>query len=88
MLLSKVCALDFRVGSFPCGRAVRSSLAKVPCEIIRDDLPYAPSNGPFTSTVTLSYLIICDWPVGQYIFETLVDAGREYDIDVDGFVFD
>ena len=93
MLLSKVCAINFGTAAFPNGRAVRSSLAKVPCEVIRDDLTSTPGNTasgiPSDSTgSTLSYLIICEQQIGQYIFETLIDAGSEYSIDVEGFSFD
>jgi heterotetrameric sarcosine oxidase gamma subunit len=88
MLLSKVCAINFGAAAFPCGRAVRSSLAKVPCEIIRDDLPHTPADGSSGSPPAPSYLIICDRPVGAYIFDALLDAGGEYNIDTAGFSFD
>ncbi|MGO9059612.1 MAG: sarcosine oxidase subunit gamma family protein [Candidatus Binataceae bacterium] len=94
MLLAKVCAINFAPAAFPNGRAVRSSLAKVPCEIVRDDLLLSghtiPRSGVAASPCaeTLSYLIICDRPVGQYIFDALMDAGSEFKIDIDGFSFD
>jgi heterotetrameric sarcosine oxidase gamma subunit len=86
MLLSKICGINLGAASFPCGRVVRSSLAKVTCEIARDDLPSTPG-GSFASTTVLSYLIVCDRPAGAYLFDALLDAGREYRIDVDGFSF-
>ncbi len=93
MLLSKVCAMNFGAAAFPDGAAVRSSLAKVPCEIVRDDLAGmrkdTVSGIPPDSTASiLSYLIIAERHIGQYIFETLIDAGSEYSLDVDGFSFD
>jgi heterotetrameric sarcosine oxidase gamma subunit len=87
-LLSKVCAINFAAAAFPCGNATRSSLARVPCEIIRDDLPVALGCHRSTSPATVSYLIMCDRPAGQYIFDALVDAGSEFKIDIDGFSFD
>lgn len=95
MLLSKVCAINFAAAAFPDGRALRSSLAKVPCEIVRDDIPLPghiihPSESAAApqSAAALSYLIICDRPVGQYIFDVLMDAGSEFKIDIGGFSFD
>lgn len=85
--LSKICAINFGTAAFPHGRAVRSSLAKVPCQIIRDDLPRTPADGPPTSAEVLSYLVISDRPAGAYIFDALLDAGAEYNIDGDGFSF-
>jgi heterotetrameric sarcosine oxidase gamma subunit len=93
MMLSKVCAVNFGAAAFPHGAAVRSSLAKVPCEIIRDDLASMPKDtvsgiSSDSTASILSYLIIFERQIGQYICETLIDAGSEYSIDVDGFSFD
>jgi heterotetrameric sarcosine oxidase gamma subunit len=86
-LLSKVCALNLGAAAFPDGRATRSSLAKVPCEIIRDDQSSTRGIEQSSSPATPSYLIMCDRPVGEYIFDALIDAGSEYKIDIDGFSF-
>jgi heterotetrameric sarcosine oxidase gamma subunit len=86
-LLSKVCALNLGAVVFPDGRTTRSSLAKVPCEIIRADIPTSPDIEQSTSPSIPSYLIMCDRPVGEYIFDALIDAGSEYKIDIDGFSF-
>jgi sarcosine oxidase gamma subunit len=88
-LLAKVCAINFALAAFPDGRAARTSLAGLPCEIVRDDFDdslrrTAPE---VASNATLSYLILCERQVGQYLFETLLDAGSEYHIEVDGFSF-
>jgi sarcosine oxidase gamma subunit len=88
MLLSKLCAINFNATTFPGGTAVRSSLAKVPCEIIRDDLPYPQAGCPSTSLAALSFLVICERPVGEYIFDAIIDAGSEYQIDIEGFPVD
>jgi heterotetrameric sarcosine oxidase gamma subunit len=88
MLLSKVCAINFGSAEFPNGDALRSSLAKVPCEIVRDDITIVSAISSHSTASTPSYLIICERQIGEYIFETLIDAGSEYSIDVDGFSFD
>jgi heterotetrameric sarcosine oxidase gamma subunit len=87
-LLSKLCAIDFESTSFPDLRALRSSVAKVPCDIVRHDIEYSAGPSAEDNTTTLlSYLILCDRPAGKYIFDALIDAGQEYKIDIEGFSF-
>jgi len=74
-LLAKVCAIDFSEAVTPNGAAFRSSVAKQVTDVVRDD-----QNGE------RSYLLHCERSSGQYLFDALVDAGVEYDIEVDGFV--
>jgi len=50
-------------------------VAKQVTDVVRDD-----QNGE------RSYLLHCERSSGQYLFDALVDAGVEYDIEVDGFV--
>jgi sarcosine oxidase, subunit alpha len=80
-VLSKLCAIDFADTATPQGSAFRSSVAKVATDIIRDDLPGS-------GTVERSYLLHCDRSVGQYLFDTLLDAGREFGIERAGFSVD
>jgi sarcosine oxidase subunit alpha len=68
-LLAKLCALD--LGRAPDGAAFRSSVAGVVTEIVRLD--------------ARSYLLACDRSLGQYLFDALLDAGREFSIAVTGF---
>jgi heterotetrameric sarcosine oxidase gamma subunit len=74
-LLAKVCAIDFSEAVTPNGAAFRSSVAKLVTDVVRDDL-----DGE------ISYLLHCERSSGQYLFDALIDAGEEYDIEVDGFV--
>ncbi len=70
-VLAKVCGVD--TGPAPDGTAFRSLVAGVVAEVIRDD-----GGGPGVR----SYLIACDWSLGDYLFETLVDAGAEFGLTV------
>ena len=74
-LLAKVCAIDFSEAVTPNGAAFRSSVAKLVTDVVRDD-----HDGE------RSYLLHCERSSGQYLFDALIDAGDEYDIEVDGFV--
>ena len=74
-LLTKVCAIDLAEEVTPNGAAFRSSVAKLVTDVVRDD-----HDGE------RSYLLHCERSSGQYLFDALIDAGDEYDIEVDGFV--
>lgn len=65
--LEKVCSLDWRDSMTPDGAATSAAVAKVVCDIVRDDIDAAPS-----------YLIGCDRSFGQYLFDALLDAGDEF----------
>lgn len=73
-LLAKVCAVDLSDRMTPNGSAFRSSVAKLATDVVRDDCDGTPS-----------YLLHCERSSGQYLFDALLDAGAEFDIDVDGF---
>ena len=64
-LLAKVCALDLETA--PDGSALRSSVAKVNAEIVRDD-----ADG------RRSYLLACDRSYGRYLTAAITDAGAEF----------
>ena len=68
-VLEKLCSLDWNDHMTPDGAAVSGSVAKVTCDIVRNDLDGARS-----------YLISCDRSYGQYLFEVLLDAGQEFGI--------
>lgn len=74
-LMAKVCAIDLDATIRPNGTALRTSVASVATDIIRDDLV---SGIP-------SMLLHCERSSGHYLFEALLDAGDEFDIDVTGF---
>jgi len=73
-MLSKVCAIDFSEEVTPDGAAFRSSVAKLVTDVVRDD-----EGG------VRSYLLHCERSSGQYLFDTLLDAGNEFGIEIDGF---
>lgn len=68
-LLEKVCNLDWSDEMTPDGAVTSGSVAKVTCDLVRNDV------GP-----TRSYLIGCDRSFGQYLFDALLDAGDEFDV--------
>jgi sarcosine oxidase subunit alpha len=68
-LLEKVCSLDWSDTITPDGAVVSASVALVTCDIIRSDTEGEPS-----------YLLVCDRSYGQYLFDSLIDAGGEFGI--------
>jgi heterotetrameric sarcosine oxidase gamma subunit len=68
-LLEKVCSLDWSDAMTPNGAVVSASVAKVTCDIVRNDHQGTPS-----------YLIACDRSFAQYLFDAVLDAGKEFDI--------
>lgn len=71
-LLAKVCAVD--LGAVANGTALRTAVAKLATDVVRDDLGGTPS-----------YLLHCERSSGRYLYEALLDAGREFGIEPDGF---
>ncbi len=74
-LLAKECAIDLDDAAFPDARALRSAVAGVATDLVRDDQDGVPS-----------YLLHCERSSGQYLFDSLLDAGREFGAETDGFV--
>ena len=68
-LLSKVCGLDFHPSVFPNETAKQSSLAKTAQLIIRCDIGEL-----------LAFSIIGAQSLGPYVWDTLMEAGREFGI--------
>ncbi|MCZ6676846.1 MAG: hypothetical protein O7E52_06315 [Candidatus Poribacteria bacterium] len=68
-LLSKVCGLDFHPSAFPDGVAKQSSLAKTLQLIIRRDMGELPA-----------FSIIGVRSLGAYVWDTIMDAGREWEL--------
>lgn len=73
-LLAKECGVDLHDSVCPDASALRSSVAGVATDILRDDRDGA-----------LSYLLACERSSGQYLFDSLLDAGREFGVEADGF---
>ena len=74
-LLAKLCAIDLSDITTPDGSALRTSVASVVTDVIRDDEGEAHS-----------YWLHCEWSSGQYLFDALLDAGMEFEIGVSGFL--
>jgi heterotetrameric sarcosine oxidase gamma subunit len=73
-VLAAVCGIDLSDDATPDGAAFRSAVAAVATDVVRDDV-----------AGTRSYLLHCERSSGQYLFDALLSAGRELDIEVDGF---
>lgn len=69
-VLEKVCSLDWSDPMTPDGAVASASVARVICDIARNDRHGAPS-----------YLIFCDRSFGQYVFDALLDAGGEFGLN-------
>ncbi len=78
-LLAMECGVDLADAMCPDGAALRSTVAGVATDLVRDDLP-ADDGGS-----TRSYVLHCERSSGQYLFDSLCDAGAEFGLDVDGF---
>ena len=65
-LLSKLCGLDFHSSAFPNETAKQSSLAKTTQLIIRRDIGKLPA-----------FSIIGTQSLGPYVWDTMMEAGRE-----------
>jgi heterotetrameric sarcosine oxidase gamma subunit len=72
--LSKLCSIDLAERTTPNGSAFRSSVGEVVSDVIRDDVGGRRS-----------YLLHCERSSGQYLFDVLLDAGREFGVEEDGF---
>lgn len=73
-LVAKECALDLGDRGCPDGRALRTAVAGLAVDVVRDDRAGVPS-----------YLLHCERSSGQYLVDALLDAGSEFGADVDGF---
>lgn len=80
-LLAKVCGIDFADAVTPDGAALRSSVARLVTDVVRDDVPPG-RDGPAGP----SYLLHCERSSGQYLFDALLDAGAEFGIEITGLV--
>jgi len=76
-LMAKICAINLADTATPDLAAFRTSVAKTVTDVVRDDVDGRRS-----------YLLICDRSVGQYLFDCVLDAGREWGIDIEGWVTD
>ena len=77
-LLARLCGADLHDDMAPDGAALRSAVAGVATDIVRDDTMIDGAAVP-------SYLLHCERSSGQYLFGALVSAGESFGIGVDGF---
>ena len=77
-LLARLCGTDLHDDMAPDGAALRSAVAGVATDIVRDDIVHDGAGVP-------SYLLHCERSSGQYLFGALVSAGESLGIGVDGF---
>ena len=77
-LLARLCPIDLADDMTPDGSALRSSVAGVATDLIRDDLPAGVAYLP-------SYLLHCERSSGRYLHDSLLAAGQSLGIGVDGF---
>jgi len=77
-LLARLCGADLHDDIAPDGAALRSGVAGVATDVIRDDTMIDGAAVP-------SYLLHCERSSGQYLFGALVSAGGSFGIGVDGF---
>lgn len=73
-VLAKVCGVDLSDDITPDGAALRSSVAALATDVIRDD-----------RAGVRSYLLHCERSSGQYLFDALLESGAEFGMEIDGF---
>ena len=77
-LLARLCGADLHDDMAPDGAALRSGVAGVATDVVRDDTMIDGAAVP-------SYLLHCERSSGQYLFGALVSAGGSFGIGIDGF---
>jgi heterotetrameric sarcosine oxidase gamma subunit len=84
-VMSKLCGIDFSGKTSPDNTALRTSMAGLVVEIVRNDLANRSLGTAGSDTTALSYLMLCERSAGQYLFDILLDAGKEFGMDIEGF---
>ncbi len=70
-VLEKICSLDWADNMMPDGAATSASVAKVTCDIVRNDVEGVAS-----------YFLASDRSSAQYLFDAIIDAGQEFNLAV------
>jgi heterotetrameric sarcosine oxidase gamma subunit len=73
-VLAKLCGVNLADRAMPDGSALGTSAARVATDIVRND-----------AAGVRSYLLHCERSSGQHLFDSVLDAGREFGIEIDGF---
>jgi sarcosine oxidase subunit alpha len=84
-LLAKVCAIDLSDDLTPNGAALRTSVATLVTDVVRDDCTDARSADATHGDGVPGYLLHCERSSGQYLLDALLDAGAEFGAEIDGF---
>jgi sarcosine oxidase gamma subunit len=84
-VVSKLRGINFGDTMTPDDTALRTSVARLVAEVIRNDLAEPSAAATEPGRLAPSYLIMCERSAGQYLFDTILDAGREFGIDIEGF---
>jgi sarcosine oxidase subunit alpha len=74
VLLALLCGVDLDDRATPDGAALRTRVAGVTTDVVRDDRDGTPS-----------YLLGCEWSSGRYLYDEVVAAGAGLDLAPDGF---
>lgn len=74
-LLARLCAIDLADEVTPDGAAFRAPVARLATDVVRDDQPSG----------TRSYLLHCERSSGRYLWDVLLDAGADLELEVGGF---
>ncbi|MBV8933482.1 MAG: hypothetical protein JO285_13135, partial [Kutzneria sp.] len=72
-VLASVCAIDLDSDFTPNGAALRTSVATLVTDLVRDDQQGVPS-----------YLLHCERSSGQSLWDAVLDAGAEHGIEISG----
>jgi sarcosine oxidase, subunit alpha len=72
-LLATLCAIDLSDDATPDGAALRTSVAKLVTDVVRDDRDGVPS-----------YLLHCERSSGQYLADAVLDAGAAFGVEING----
>jgi heterotetrameric sarcosine oxidase gamma subunit len=73
-VLAAVCGIDLSDAVTPDGTAFRTSVAALATDVIRDD-----------RAGVRSYLLHCERSSGRYLFDSVLSAGCDFGMEVDGF---
>ncbi|MDD7968941.1 aminomethyltransferase family protein [Actinomycetospora lemnae] len=85
-VLAGVCAIDFSDTVTPDGTALRTSVAAVVTDVVRDDRGTQRSGAAATGAVGVpSFLLHCERSSGQYLADALLEAGAGAGLEVTGF---
>lgn len=82
---TKLCAIDFSDEILPSGSALRTSVAGLVSLVIRADCVGNIEALRGSTARSRSYVMLCERSAGKYLFDSLLDAGQEFEIDIEGF---